>query len=59
MPLLGALSYEEFNDLDRETTVAVVPTGCTEQQGPHLAIDFDTWFATELCEAAAGWLDVR
>lgn len=26
----------------------IVPTGCTEQQGPHLTVDFDTWFAEEL-----------
>ena len=28
----------------------IVPTGCTEQQGPHLSVDFDTWFAYELME---------
>ena len=31
----------------------VVPTGCTEQQGPHLAVDNDTWFAESLAVAAA------
>jgi creatinine amidohydrolase len=30
-----------------------VPTGCTEQQGPHLPVDFDTWFAERLMHAAA------
>ena len=28
--------------------MAVVPTGCTEQQGPHLPVDNDTWFAEAL-----------
>ena len=35
------------------TALAVLPTGCTEQQGPHLPVDFDTWFAETLCLAAA------
>ena len=25
--------------------LAILPTGCREQQGPHLPVDFDTWFA--------------
>lgn len=33
--------------------MAVVPTGCTEQQGPHLSVDFDTWFVETLLVAAA------
>jgi creatinine amidohydrolase/Fe(II)-dependent formamide hydrolase-like protein len=33
--------------------LAIVPTGCTEQQGPHLPIDFDTWFAETVALAAA------
>lgn len=33
--------------------VALVPFGCTEQQGPHLPVDFDTWFAEDVCLAAA------
>jgi len=33
--------------------MAVVPTGCTEQQGPHLPVDFDTWFVETVCLAAA------
>ena len=30
-----------------------MPTGCTEQQGPHLPVDFDTWFVEKACLAAA------
>ena len=32
--------------------MAIVPTGCTEQQGPHTNVDFDTWLATELSISA-------
>jgi creatinine amidohydrolase len=45
-----------FNDIARAArrgSVAVVPLGCTEQQGPHLSVGFDTWFADELCTAAS------
>lgn len=59
MPLFAALTYEELNSLDGDETVVLLPTGCTEQQGPHLTVDFDTWFATELCEAVADRLDSR
>jgi creatinine amidohydrolase len=59
VPPFGSLTYEELNRLDRERTVVLVPTGCTEQQGPHLAVDFDTWFAAELCEAVADGLEAR
>ena len=33
--------------------MAVVPTGCTEQQALHLPVDFDTWFVERLCTAAS------
>jgi creatinine amidohydrolase len=59
VPLFGRLTYEELNRLDRDETVVLVPTGCTEQQGPHLAVDFDIWFAEELCEAVADRLESR
>jgi creatinine amidohydrolase len=37
--------------------VAVIPTGCTEQQGPHLTVDFDSWFCEAISVAAADVLD--
>jgi creatinine amidohydrolase len=55
----GSLTAEDLSRLDRDRTVVLVPTGCTEQQGPHLAVDFDTWFAQELCEAVADRLEPR
>jgi len=49
----GNLTYEEIRRRAKAGAAAVVPTGCTEQQGPHLSVDFDTWFAEHLMRAAA------
>lgn len=46
------LPYQELLSRGAGGAVALVPLGCTEQQGPHLAVGFDTWFAEELCIAA-------
>ena len=35
----------EIRSLIDAGCLAILPTGCTEQQGPHLPVDFDTWFA--------------
>lgn len=50
----GDLTYLEIKELIAAGSLAVVPTGCTEQQGPHLTVDFDTWLAETICLAAAG-----
>ena len=47
------LTYEEINDAAQQGWLAIVPTGCTEQQGPHMPVDFDTWFAEQVCLAAS------
>jgi creatinine amidohydrolase len=49
----GDLTYQEIREQASLGALAVIPTGCTEQQGPHLPVDFDTWFAETLCLAAA------
>jgi len=49
----GDLTYEEIRELAGRGWLAIVPTGCTEQQGPHLPVDFDTWFAEQVCLAAS------
>jgi len=49
----GDMTYEEVHRQAKQGSLAVVPTGCTEQQGPHLPVDFDTWFAEQLCLAAS------
>ena len=47
------LTYEEIRDKAHHNTLAILLTGCTEQQGLHLPVDFDTWFAERVCNAAA------
>jgi creatinine amidohydrolase len=49
----GDLTYEEIHERARQGSIAIVPTGCTEQQGPHLPVDNDTWFAEQLTLAAS------
>ena len=49
----GDLTYLEIRRLAKSGCLAILPTGCTEQQGPHLPVDFDTWFAERLCLAAS------
>lgn len=49
----GELTYEEIHEHVAGGALAVVPTGCTEQQGPHLPVDFDTWFSEQICLAAS------
>jgi creatinine amidohydrolase len=49
----GDLTFQEIATVARGGAIAVVPTGCTEQQGPHLSVDNDTWFAEALMIAAA------
>ena len=36
------LSTQEFDSLDRERTIAVLPVAATEQHGPHLSVSVDT-----------------
>lgn len=47
------LTFVEIRERAQQGWLAVIPTGCTEQQGPHLSVDFDTWFAETLMVAAA------
>lgn len=49
----GELTYTEIRTRAEAGWLAVVPTGCTEQQGPHLPVDFDTWLAETICLAAS------
>ena len=53
----GDLTYEEIRDCAVQGWLAIVPTGCTEQQGPHLPVDFDTWFAEQVCIAGSECLE--
>lgn len=49
----GDLTYEEIKERASQGWLAIVPTGCTEQQGPHLPVDFDTWFVEHVTLAAS------
>ncbi|MEO1238408.1 MAG: creatininase family protein [Pseudomonadota bacterium] len=53
----------EFQNLDPETTLAVLPTAAIEQHGPHLPVGTDTMIASgmidELCTACPDDLDLR
>ena len=41
----GDYTYLDLKSLIDAGCLAIVPTGCIEQQGPHLPVDFDAWFA--------------
>jgi hypothetical protein len=49
----GDLTSREIRERARLRWLAVIPTGCTERQGPHLPVDCETWFAETLLLAAA------
>ena len=49
----GKQTYSEIKEAAQSNWIVLVPTGCTEQQGLHLTVDFDTWFANKLCNAAS------
>ena len=51
--LYGHLTYLDIQERAKEGWLAKVPTGCAEQQGPHLPVDVDTWFAETIARAAA------
>jgi creatinine amidohydrolase len=47
------MTLPEIGEAADRGAVVLVPTGCTEQQGPHLPVGFDTWFAQRLaCDAS-------
>jgi creatinine amidohydrolase len=49
----GDLTYQEIRKKADAGCLAVLATGCTEQQGPHLPVSFDTWLATAVAHGAA------
>jgi creatinine amidohydrolase len=49
----GDLTYEEIRECAKAGFLAIIPTGCTEQHGPHLPVDMDTWFVERVCLAGA------
>jgi creatinine amidohydrolase len=55
--LFADYTYEELRDLTPSVEAVLIPLGCTEQQGPHMRVDFDTRMVTTLCIDAAASLD--
>lgn len=49
----GDLTYLEIKECAEAGWLVIIPTGCTEQQGPHLPVDFDTWVVETILVAAA------
>ena len=49
----GELTYLEIKEKAEKGWPIIIPTGCTEQQGPHLPVNFDTWLSTAVANAAA------
>lgn len=47
------LTTDDFDHLDVNTTVALLPVGAIEQHGPHLPLSTDATIAEELCLRAA------
>jgi len=55
----GDLTFEEIRECAGAGWLAIVPTGCTEQHGPHLPVDLDTFFVERVCWAAAECADAE
>ncbi len=47
------LTWQDMNDAIRENRVVVLPTGSTEQHGPHLPLDVDSFLVESVCLEAA------
>ena len=56
---LADTTWERVRGLDRERTVAILPTGATEAHGPHLPLDTDVTIAEAMAEAAGDLLATR
>ena len=47
------MTTAEVGALARENTVVIVPVGATEQHGPHLPLDTDSFLCTQVAEVGA------
>jgi len=47
---LHEMSWIEIKETIHRNTVAIIPTGSTEQHGPHLPIGTDSYIGYELCK---------
>lgn len=51
--LLEDMTWQEVEEILKETDIALIPAGSTEQHGPHLPVNNDTFTAFELAKKAA------
>jgi creatinine amidohydrolase/Fe(II)-dependent formamide hydrolase-like protein/7-cyano-7-deazaguanine synthase in queuosine biosynthesis len=51
--VLGEMTWVRARERLRETDTALLPVGATEQHGPHLPLDTDSWDAEYLCRRVA------
>jgi creatinine amidohydrolase len=51
--LYAQMTWQEVNEVISQRRVAVIPVGAIEQHGPHLPVDVDNVFVSEICERAA------
>ena len=56
---LAQLTWEDVRDLDRHSTLVVLPVGAIEAHGPHLPLDSDVVIATAMARAGAQKLAAR
>ena len=47
------MTTNDFQKLDPNYTVALIPLGAIEQHGPHLPVSTDATIAEEMCIRAA------
>jgi len=61
MPIrrLAEMTWEEVRDLDRATTVAILPVGAMEAHGPHLPLATDVIIAEAMARACAAELEAE
>lgn len=51
--LLENMTWEEIQDILKETDIAIVPVGSTEEHGPHLPVNNDTFTAFQIAKKTA------
>ena len=56
---LADTTWEQVRDLDRASSVAILPTGATEAHGPHLPLDTDVTIAEAMADSGASKLSAQ
>jgi creatinine amidohydrolase len=51
------LTYLELKEMSPRVEAVLIPLGCTEQQGPHMTVGFDTTIVSALCRDVSARLD--